>query len=141
VPGFVEYVHPAFMVVTLSLVLLALRQGLILRRARAGGDLGGRTRGERRALHLRFGKLAIGFLVVGFLGGLGTTTFVQGETPLSTAHGLLGSLSLLSFGAVARLGGRLEQGDVSGREAHAWTAMVAVLLAATGAVAGFVLLP
>ncbi len=137
----IEYVHPTFMVVTLGLVFLALRHGLALRRARSGGDLGGRSRKAHRERHLRFGKLAIGCLVVGFLGGLGTTSFWLGEAPLSTLHGLLGSLSLLSFGAVARFGGRLEQGDLSAREAHAWAAFVAVLFAGTGAVAGFVLLP
>ncbi len=137
----IEYVHPAFMVATLALVLLALRHGLAMRSARSGGDLGRYSRKEHRERHLRFGKPAIALLVVGFLGGLATTAFWQGEAPLTTFHGLLGSLALLAFGAVARFGGRLEEGDLSAREAHAWAAFVAVLLAGTGPIAGFVLLP
>ncbi len=137
----IEYVHPAFMVTTLALILVALRHGLALRSARNGGDLGRYTRKEHRARHLRFGKPAVGLLVVGFLGGLATTAFWQGVSPLTTFHGLIGSLALLAFGAVARFGGRLEEGDLSAREAHAWAAFIAVLLAGTGAVAGFALLP
>lgn len=136
----IEYIHPAFMVVTLSLVLLALRHGLALRRARSGGDLGSLPRKTHRKRHLRFGKLALVCLVLGFVGGALTTTLVQGKQPITTLHGLLGALSLLSFGIVARFGDRLEHGDASAREAHAWAAFVAVLLAGTGAVAGFALL-
>jgi hypothetical protein len=137
----IEYVHPAFMAVTLGLVFFALRHGLTLRRARSGGDLGALSRKEHRERHLRFGKLAIVCVTVGFVGGAATTTFVLDQQPITTLHGLLGALSLLSFGVVARFGDRLEHGDASAREAHAWAAFAAVLCAGTGAVAGFALLP
>lgn len=137
----IEYVHPAFMTVTLGLVFLALRHGLVLRRGRFAGAAGGRARREHRARHLRLGKLAVGFVFVGFAGGVATTTWLQGERPIATFHGLLGGLSLLAFGSLAVLGRRLERGDASAREAHAWAAFAAVLCAGTGAVAGFVLLP
>ena len=129
------------MAATLALVFLALRHGLALRRARSGGDLGGLSRKTHRERHLRFGKIAIGCLVLGFVGGFATTTFWQGRAPFSTFHGLLGGLALLSFGLVARFGGQLEAGEMSVREAHAWAAFAAVLFASAGAVAGFVLLP
>jgi len=137
----IEYVHPAFMVVTLGLVFMALRHGLALRRARAGGDLGALSRKQHRERHLRFGKIALVCVIFGFVGGASTTTLVLGQQPITTLHGLLGALSLLSFGVVARFGDKLEHGDASAREAHAWAAFAAVLLASTGAVAGFVLLP
>lgn len=137
----IEYLHPAFMVVTLGLVLAALRHGLALRRARQGTALAGTSRRQHRERHLRLGKIAVGCVGVGFVAGVSTTTFLQDATPLSTFHGLLGGLSLLSFGSLALLGRKLERGDASAREAHAWAAFAAVLCAGTGAVAGFVLLP
>ena len=81
----------AFMVLTLGLVFMAMRHGLALRGARSGRDLGTLTRKQHRERHLRFGKLAIGCVVVGFIGGAVTTTLWQGREPITTFHGLLGS--------------------------------------------------
>jgi hypothetical protein len=137
----IEYVHPAFMVMTLSLVLLALRHGLAIRRARSSGHTGGLSRKTHRQRHLRFGKIALSCLIVGFLGGVGTKTIWLGDPPFTTFHGLLGAIALLAFGSTAMFGQRLERGDQSARESHAWAAFAAVLVALTGAAAGFVLLP
>jgi len=115
----IEYAHPVFMVATLALVLLALRHGLTLRRARGGGDLGGLTRGEHRERHLKLGKAAVVCAVVGFAGGVGTTVLVQGKAPVTTFHGLVGSLTLLAFGALSLLGRRLEAGEATdGKESE-----------------------
>jgi hypothetical protein len=134
----VEYLHPAFMVVVLACVFTALRYGLKIRRHRA---LGLRMTRTLRTRHLLFGKLALSMLAVGFLAGLATTTLWLGDEPLTTFHGLVAGLAIVCFTTLGWAGRRLEGGDASAREIHAWAAFAAVLMAGTGAVAGLVLLP
>ena len=129
------------MVLSLGFVFMALRYGLAVRMRRMWGRPSALDHKTLRRRHVRVGKIAVSLVSVGFAAGLSTTTLWLGDRPLSTFHGLIAVLALSSFVATAVLGHRLETGHASARESHAWAAFAATLLAAAGAVAGFVLLP
>lgn len=126
------------MVATLAGVGLALRAGLALRRARHKRRR--RTPGMRRA-HLRAAKPAVVLAAIGFAAGPVSAVWLRGWEPFATFHAWVGVAALAAFGATAVLGHRLERGAGRAREAHAIAGGIAALLAAVGAVAGFVLLP
>ncbi len=126
------------MVASLTVAALALRAGLVLRRARRGDRR--RTSLSRRA-HLRLAKPAVGLLLAGFIAGPLSVLALRDWQPFRTFHGGLGMLVAGLLIATAVLGRRLEMGRSRGFDAHALLGMLALLGAAIAAVAGFVLLP
>jgi len=132
------YLHPAWMIFSLVLVLLTLRAGLRLRRAR----LLGRERGaELFRRHLRVAKPAVVCVMFGAAGGLLSIWWLRGRTPFATAHAAVAALALLAYGLTAFLGRRLELRRGRAVFAHALVGTLAVLLSAAALVTGFVLLP
>jgi hypothetical protein len=126
------------MVGSLLMAGAALRAGLVLRRARAArrpAPPGARQR------HLRLARPAVVFVCVGFAGGLASSLWLRGFTPLASFHGLLGVLALALFLATARMGFRLERGDAGARALHARLGAGALLASVAAAIAGLVLLP
>jgi hypothetical protein len=65
------WAHPVWMGVALSLVYVALRRGLALRRA-------GRERGARVAGHVRVARAAVTLVWIGLLGGLTSAIWLRG---------------------------------------------------------------
>jgi hypothetical protein len=135
------YAHPVFMAATLALVLLALRAGLALRRARR---LGARRDGRAYARHLRLAKSAVALLPLGYAAGLASAVGLRGWDALASAHGWIASASLALFLAAAFAGRRLERraaGAPGSPDAHALLGVLAALCAAASLFSGFVLLP
>jgi len=126
------------MLASLALVLLTLRSGLALRRARRARRPPPR---DGRRKHLRLAKPAVALALIGFVGGPLSALWLRDWTPFSTFHGVAGGVAALLFALAAIQGRRLEAGEPSARNAHALLAGGAVLAAAVAAMAGFVLLP
>jgi hypothetical protein len=126
------------MVGSVLLAGLALRAGLVLRRARLGE---GRRAPGARARHLRLAKPAVVVVLVGFVAGPLSMLFLRDRTPFATLHALLGTLAASLFLAAAVLGHRIEEGTSRAADAHGMLGVAAFLAAAGAAIAGFVLLP
>ncbi len=126
------------MIASCSVVALALRAGLRLRRNRVARV--GRKEGLLRA-HLRLAKPAVVLMGIGFLAGPLSALWLRDWTPFRSFHSWLGILAAILFATTAILGRRLEQGRGRPVEAHAIFAGLAVMAAAVAAVAGFILLP
>ncbi len=122
----------------LLLAVLALRAGLALRRARV---LGGQRPLDLRPRHLRLAKPALALVVVGFVGGPLSMALLRGQEPFGTLHAWLGLATAALFVAAAALGRRIETGVSRSLDLHASLGLLAVLLGAVAAVAGFVILP
>ena len=126
------------MAATVATLLLALRAGLAVRRAR----LGARPRSPAlRRRHLRLAKAGVTAAALGFVGGPASMVWLRGREPFDTVHGLLGGLALLLFATTAVLGRRLERARGNPRTAHALCGLLAILAACAAAMAGLVLLP
>lgn len=136
--GWLAYAHPLFMLAALALVLLALRAGLALRRARR---VGLRRDGRAYARHLRLAKLAVALLPFGFAAGIASAVLLRGWDALGSAHGWISSGTLALFLAAGFLGRRLERRASEARDTHALLAVLAALCAAASLFTGFVLLP
>jgi hypothetical protein len=133
------YLHPAWMIASLGLALLALRAGLGLRRARLVARRPPNPAELRR--HLRVAKPAVWLLAAGFALGPLSMWWLRGRAPFATAHALAGVLAIALFAAAAWIGRRLEHGRSSAAGLHALLATLGVLFGALAAAAGFVLLP
>jgi hypothetical protein len=126
------------MVASLAGVVLALRAGMALRRARRTG---GRRPPDLRRRHLRVAKPAVAAVALGFAGGPLSMLWLRDRAPFETAHAWLGATALALFVAAAVLGRRIEHGQSRALDAHALCGVLGALLAGAAAVAGFVLLP
>lgn len=126
------------MVVSIAVCVLALRAGSRIRRARQG--LTPRDPSLRRR-HMRLAKPGVLMISAGFLGGPLSMWLLRGRTPFETFHAWLGIAAAALFIAAGTLGRRLEHGRSTARETHAQLAILAILFAASAAVAGLVLLP
>ena len=135
---YLAYVHPAWMVLSLSLAAAALRVGLGLRRERR---LGRRRGADAYRRHLRLAKPALVMISLGFVAGIASAVLLRGWDAFGTAHSALASAALVSFLVTGFIGRRLERGDRSAIEWHARLAALSVLLAAAALGTGFVLLP
>ncbi len=129
------------MVGALVLVVLALRLGLRLRQQRQGRAVSERPRAELLAAHLRLAKPAVVLVLLGFAIGPISAVWLRGWEPFSKFHGVLGLIAAGLFALAAYWGHTLETGQSRQAGRHGVTAGVALLIAAVGAVAGFVLLP
>ena len=126
------------MVLGLTLLALALRSGLALRRSRLGADR--RTR-EMRPRHLRFAKSAVAVLLVGAVAGALSWVWLRGGEVLETFHGWVAIVVVALVVTTATLGRRLELGTSRAFDAHALAGALLVLLAALAAMGGLILLP
>ena len=138
-PGWLAYVHPAWMIVALGLAWLALRSGLELRRLRRLARADGLV--ELRTRHLRRAKSAIALLVVGFALGPASAFWLRDMAPFRTLHAWVGVAALALFVAAAIFGHRLEEGERGVAPLHARLALAALLVSALAFATGFVLLP
>lgn len=132
------WAHPTWMLLSIGAVLVALRQGLRLRRARLTGA---RRSAELRHRHLVVARPAVAALLVGFVLGPVSAVALRGLEPFATFHGALGVAVAALFAGVAWVGHGLAHGRSRARDLHALLGGLGVLLAALAAVAGFVLLP
>ncbi len=132
------WAHPTWMLLSTGAVLVALRQGLRLRRARQAGA---RRSPELRRRHLLVARPAVAALLVGFVLGPVSAVALRGFEPLGTFHGALGVVVAVLFSGAAWVGHGLAHGRSQARDLHALLGGLGVLLAAVAAVAGFVLLP
>lgn len=136
------FAHPALMTLAIVLVLLALRSGLRLRRARrTGGTPPSTTRRALRERHLRLAKSAVAVALAGAVGGPLSMALLLDRTPFETLHGWVGLLTAALLLGTAVLGHRIEAGESREYDLHGALAIATSLAAATSAVAGFVLLP
>src|SRR5262245_56992371 len=105
------------MVIALTLALLTLRAGLVLRRARL-------RRGARdpqlRRRHLRVAKPAVVLALAGFVLGPVSAVTLRGWDAFASLHGALGATAAALFAATALLGRRIERGRARAYETHAW---------------------
>ena len=132
------FVHPLWMIVSLSCGVLTLRAGLRLRSARRRGTRRGAADYHR---HLRFAKPTLAMLWLGFFGGLASSLWLRGWELLATAHGWISVLALGLFTVTGVLGRRLELGQSREPERHGLLGLVAMLAAAAAFGTGLVLLP
>jgi hypothetical protein len=130
-------VHPVLMPALLALALLALREGLRIRR----GRLRGRRVDSRR--HRRLGRAAVALLVGGGAIGLGSMAWLRPEEPLgASVHFRIALPALAGLAAGGILGLRLERGAGPGtRSLHAWLGALGLLLGLAAAGAGSAILP
>jgi len=130
------------MLISLALAALALRAGLAMRRRRRRSEP--RERGLL-ARHVRFARPAVVMLLVGFVGGPLSASFLRDWTPFATLHGWLGITAAALFAVAGWLGLQLERGGSRDRaraaERHGLLATLAMLAGGIAAVAGMVLLP
>jgi hypothetical protein len=130
------YLHPAMMILVLSLGVFVFREGLQIRRAR----LQGLAFNTRR--HRRLARVFAVLIVVGFGAGLASMGWLRGKPVLDSFHALLALAAGSGLLLAAALGLRLERGaEPPTRTLHALFGAVGLLLALTAAVAGFSILP
>ena len=129
------------MVASLLLLVFALRLGLKLRQQRQGRAVSAEPRARLLAAHVRLAKPAVALFLVGFVLGPVSAVALRGWEPFSKFHGWLGLAAAILFALAAYWGHALETGKSREAGRHGVTAGLALLLAAVGAVAGFVLLP
>jgi len=130
--------HPLWMTVSIALAVLAARAGLRMRTARR---LGMQREPAERSRHLRFAKLAVSLIAIGFAGGPLSMAFLRGRDPFETAHAFVATLALALFLTTALIGRRLERGRSRSHDLHALVAALALLAAGVAAMTGWVLLP
>jgi hypothetical protein len=117
---------------------VALRRGLVLRRARRFRAPLPRS---ARAAHLRAAKVAVAAALLGFVGGPVSAVWLRHWEPFASFHGWVGLLAAALLAAAAGTGHRIEVHRARHFDAHALLGMLGLLAAVVGAVAGFVLLP
>ena len=132
------FAHPAWMVVSLGVAIATARLGLEIRRRRAQGKPVGAA---LRSRHLRFGKRAIGMIVVGFVAGPLSMAFFRDRGAFDSFHSMLGIIVLGLFLWTGWSGRALSRGDQDARDIHRIAAASAIGASMLSAIAGFVLLP
>jgi hypothetical protein len=132
------WAHPTWMLLSIGAVVVALRHGLRLRRARLAGA---RRDPELRRRHLLVARPAVAAILVGFTAGPISAVALRGFEPFDSFHAALGIAVAALLAATAWLGHRIAQGRSRARDLHALLGGLGVLLSALAAVAGFILLP
>jgi hypothetical protein len=130
------YLHPALMIVVLTLGLVVLREGLRIRRARF-------FRHEiDSSLHRRLGRIFVALIVLGFGAGLVSMGWLRQKALFESVHSRLVTGVLVGLLLAAAFGLWLERSeDDRVRGIHLSFAAGGLLLALTAAVAGFAILP
>ena len=132
------FVHPAWMVSTLTMAIVTARLGLQIRRRRLYGR---RVGGDLRARHLYFGKRTLVMVSVGFLAGPISMALLRDREPFESLHGILGIIVLGLFAWTGWSGRALAAGNRDARDIHRIAAASSLAAAMLSAVAGFILLP
>ena len=137
------FVHPAWMLASLALAITTARLGLRIRRLRARDrPVGAGLQVARpQAGHLRFGRLTLGLVAVGFLLGPSSMVLLRDRPAFDSLHGILGLIVLGLFAWTGWSGRGLARGRAEARDVHRIAAASAIAAAMLSAVAGFVLLP
>lgn len=130
--------HPTWMVASIAMAIATARLGLEIRRRRAKGQPPGR---ELRERHLRFGKIAIVMVVVGFTAGPPSMLYLRERAWLDSFHAVLGLIVLGLFVWTGWSGRALANGDHEARAVHRIAAGAAIATAMAASIAGFTLLP
>lgn len=126
------------MLVGVGLALVTARLGLEIRKRRAAGRLIG---ADLRRRHLRLGKAAILFVLVGFALGPSSMLWLRDRPAFDSLHGVLGIVGAGLFAWTGHSGRALARGDQSVRGLHRGVAAASIGTALLAAVAGFTLLP
>jgi uncharacterized protein DUF4079 len=131
------YLHPAAMVVVLTLGLFVLRDGLRIR----NGRLVRRPVASRR--HRRLARVVVVLVIAGFGSGLYSMGVLRGKALFGSVHAWLATGALLGFTAGGSAGLWLERRMRVEplRAVHAVTASVGLLLGLAAAIAGLAILP
>ena len=132
------WAHPTWMLLSIGAVLVVLRLGLRLRRARLAGT---RRDPEWRRRHLLLARPAVAAMLFGFTLGPISAVALRGFEPFDTFHGAVGVVVAALFAGAAWLGHQIAHGRSRARDLHALLGGLGALLAALAAVAGFILLP
>lgn len=132
------FVHPAWMLVSVGLALVTARLGLEIRKRRATGRVIG---ADLRRRHLRLGKAAIVFVLVGFVLGPSSMVWLRDRPAFDSLHGMFGIIGAGLFVWTGHSGRALARGDQSVRGLHRGVAAASIGVALLAAVVGFALLP
>jgi hypothetical protein len=132
------FVHPTWMVASLSMAIATARLGLEIRRRRR------RSRpidSHLRNRHLRYGKRALSMIAFGFMLGPASMFFLRDRNPFESFHGIMGVIVLGLFLWTGWSGRALATGNREAREIHRIAAAASIAAAMFSVVAGFILLP
>ena len=132
------FVHPIWMVVSLTIAIATARLGLEIRRRRRRDHPVGANLRKR---HLRYGKRAISMIALGFLLGPASMFFLRDRNPFDSFHGIVGVIVLGLFMWTGWSGRALAAGNREAREIHRIVAASSIAAAMFSVVAGFILLP
>jgi len=130
------YVHPAAMLAVVALGIAVLREGAELRKARL------RRRAPSAARHVRFAKLLIPLVAIGWASGVVSMVLIRNRDMFESIHWPFGTSALILLLIAGAIGLRLERGQgFDQRTAHAAFGAFGVLLMLGAAVAGMSILP
>lgn len=131
------WVHPVLMAALLAFTILALREGLRVRRGRLAG------RGVDARRHRRLGRSAVPLAIAGFGLGLASMAWLRpGQAPAGSVHFALALPAIVGLAAGGALGLRLERGaSPATRRWHAWLGALGLVLGLAAGVAGLAILP
>lgn len=94
-----------------------------------------------RDRHVRFGRVSIAMVVVGFASGPPSMIFVRAQSGFDSFHSILGVIVLGLFLWTGWTGRALARGEAEARDVHRVAAAGAIGASMLSAVAGFTLLP
>lgn len=126
------------MLLSIFIIVLALRQGLVLRQARKRGKS---LKPKDIRLHVAAAKPAVLMLLLGATLGPLSAVYLRGWAVYETAHAWIATLSAVFCVATAVLGLRLLRGESRFAEVHGWLALTTVFAAVASIGTGLVLLP
>lgn len=132
------FIHPLWMVITLGSAVYTARLGLEIRRRRRLSEPVG---GALRSRHLRFGKLSLVLVAIGFVLGPISMIFLRERPGFDSFHSVLGLIVLGLFAWTGWSGRALAGGNQDARAIHRIAAAAAIASGLFAAVAGFILLP
>jgi len=132
------FVHPAWMVASLSMAVWTARLGLAIRRERILGRPVGKSLRER---HLRSGRRAIGMIAVGFVLGPISMALFREQAWFESFHAILGLIAFGLFAWTGWSGRALARGNREARDIHRIAAASSLAAGLLSAIAGFILLP
>lgn len=132
------FVHPVWMVTSLVFALITAKLGLEIRRRRARSERVGQDLRER---HLRFGRVTMLLVWVGFAMGPVSMVLFRDRAAFDSFHSILGIIVLGLFSWTGWTGRALSRGDAEMRGIHRLGAAASIGAAMLSAVAGFALLP
>jgi hypothetical protein len=137
------FLHPLWQCVGIACGVMALREGLALRRGRRKRALQAPSL-RQRARHVRLGKGSLWIIGSGYLLGIGEFWLVRGEPVLQSAHFYFATLALILFCWGAVYGFAMQRGTASHaecRDLHGFLLPLALLIMVGVGLLGLRLLP